>query len=1612
MKKFIKIFFSTFLILFLFAPVFSYAQNLAPEIGWKTCLGGNERDYIKSIQQTKDGGYIGCGHSYSDDGDIDTNKGRSDFWVVKLSETGEIDWQKSFGGSLDDQANSIVQTTDGGYIVAGSSDSIDGDIIDNHGNLDVWILKLDASGQIQWQKNFGGSGDDQANSIQQTIDDGYIIAGWSKSYDGDVSFLHGGWDYWVIKLDNSGHIQWEKSMGGSSTDQANSVEQTSDGGYIITGWTISSDGDISLNHTSSDYWVVKLDGIGDFEWEKSLGGTSIDQGNSIQQTLDGGYIVAGYSYSHDWGITDNHGRSDYLLVKLSPTGEILWQKTYGGNSDDEANSIKQTIDGGYIIAGSSKSDDKDITNPKGNIDYWIVKTNETGEILWQKSFGGSYVDIANCIEETRDGGYIVAGDTYSYDGDIVNNHGRSDNFIVKLDKNPVETGKVVSVINDNSLTLIVYDHENGQAISGAKVNVENQQVETNKNGVCILNNLTTTKEKIEVTCSGFNDYEVDIDITNDKSWVIYLEKSTDNNPYISSVILTQDKMSYDIRNSIKTFNKGAKDALSDIQVSINWQGKTPYKVYLSQGIENILESSDGIFSGVDIGNVFEGKGKKIFVYAEANDGTITDIFFTKLKVNEASHAEWFPDSGITGLNFKLFKNIGFTIPENVPGFGDLEINLALDFIPYSIENDGNKVKLVIGTNIEKDETTGRLKNFSFQDFKTDIKSNANKSLENYDAATINKKIRGKYGFKQIPFNVHEGCKPSIDVMGYGEMIMTESGWSFMEGGIILNYEFKYFYEGQIIIASYPVYYDLNGGIEIGIDGVITDLLPDKEFSPQFDATFKAQVFAEIEGGVGISHIITAGANGKASLNMQFDLLKDYKKIDINGNARFELKILGCVAAKKNFLNGNYLIYETENPNGLVTDMSQRLKVQNQDIYSEIDMYLPVIPMDRDYIANESNWMDNDILYSTAEYSNKQINILQTNIYPDAKPKLSQVGDSTIMVWISDNTTRTALNRNMLVYSVHDDINDTWSEPTPLMDNGMADFYPEIKEGFLVWQKAIKIFDESSATLKEISENTEIYVAKWNGLNFDTPTRITNNSATDISPKLAIDNDNIAAIWTTNSDNNILGNTGLNSIKYSTYNGTSWSEPLVITSEITAITNLTTHYENNALYIAYVTDQDNNLSTTNDRELFLINNNITIQITDNEIIDSNPIFATINGQTNLFWYNSSNVLYKDINSSVIETVFLDEKSGFSDDFSLLTNNQNKVFLMWTNTLDGGAEIQGSFYDGIRWSKDIEISNTDAIVKYPSGILKENNDILLAFNRTQKLFDEDYYIDGQADLCTLEVIPSYNISISNAYFDEHDLIPGTDFPFIISISNKGELEIYDFDITINNENGSINNILHISDSLLPGETKEVTAIYKAPLSLSTQDISIYITPKVGNDYDLTDNTLSHTIGHPDINIDKTELYEIGNMNKLFITLSNNSYIASENVSIDIKEDILNGETLGSVYVGNMGKMETKIVTVDINTENLNFDENVKMLYINILGDYESNIGNNYDYVVFEYNGPTLDFNKDGRIDVLDLEILSQFYGMSSSDYNFDKNKDLNDDGTINVYDLIKLARNINN
>jgi len=377
---------------------------------WTRTYGGTGSEQGFSVQQTQDGGYIITGYAM-----INWNY---DVYLIKTDTQGDTTWTRTFGGTSVEQGNSVQQTSDGGYIVAGYTSSY------GAGSNDFWLIKTDASGTEEWSRTYGGSSLDWAYSVQETQDEGYIITGSTQSYGA------GSHDVWLIKTDKSGIEEWSRTFGGSAYDHGNSVQQTTDGGYLVAGITLS------YGAGSYDFWLIKTDGSGTEEWNYTFGGTEDDQGNSAQQTADGGYIIVGH--------TTSYGAGDYdvYLVKTDASGTEEWSQTYGGSYMDIGEGVWQTSDGGYILTGETKS------YGAGSYDVYLVKTDASGTEEWSQAYGGGDDDKGYCIQQATDGGYITAGSTRSFGA------GSADVWVLKIEGEAPLPDVSIEIVPDSPPVIV------------------------------------------------------------------------------------------------------------------------------------------------------------------------------------------------------------------------------------------------------------------------------------------------------------------------------------------------------------------------------------------------------------------------------------------------------------------------------------------------------------------------------------------------------------------------------------------------------------------------------------------------------------------------------------------------------------------------------------------------------------------------------------------------------------------------------------------------------------------------------------------------------------------------------------------------------------------------------------------------------------------------------------------------------------------------------------------------------------------------------------------------------------------------------------------------------
>jgi len=413
-------------------------------LAWVESFGGSGIDQATGVISTDDGAFMVVGSTYSNDGHFTGLKSTTDadYFLMRVRPDGGVDWTKVYGGGDDELATGITKTSDGGYVLVGYSRSDNCFTGSNGGFHDYYILKVDAQGNEIWCQNFGYPGSDQAQNIIETREGDLMVTGFfDVSASGgqgnddreNAGTLHGVGEYWGIKLDADGQFFWKRYFGGSNNDRSYNVMQTNDGGFVIIGASESDDFDITDSRGSYDYWGVKLSAEGDLEWTRSFGGSEIDIAYDIATTLDGNFLIVGDARSNDQDVSTNYGNADIWLVAIDPQGNLIWEKSLGGSMFDSAKDLLPMNNNLYCVTGSSRSNDVDVTTNNGENDAWTVVVDAQGTIIFEVAIGGSSLDFSEAAAQGVDGALLVVGNTESSDGNIIQNLGYKDILIYKID---------------------------------------------------------------------------------------------------------------------------------------------------------------------------------------------------------------------------------------------------------------------------------------------------------------------------------------------------------------------------------------------------------------------------------------------------------------------------------------------------------------------------------------------------------------------------------------------------------------------------------------------------------------------------------------------------------------------------------------------------------------------------------------------------------------------------------------------------------------------------------------------------------------------------------------------------------------------------------------------------------------------------------------------------------------------------------------------------------------------------------------------------------------------------------------------------------------------------
>ena len=1254
--------------------------------------GGNDLDIANAVQATSDGGYIIAGetNSYGQGGDV---------FVAKFDKLGQREWYKHAGGNGGEGANSIQETADGGYIVAGSTSSCGTD-----NSSDVFLLKYDMLGKLLWAKSVGGWGPDIANSVQQTIDGGYIVAGVSESFTASL-------DMFLVKFDHLGEVQWAKAIGKSSRghEEAHSVQQTTDGGYIVAGRTTG------YGAGGNDVFLLKLNRSGDIEWARTLGENLVNKYNetaySVQQTTDGGYVIAGRN--------DVFGSTRALVAKYDTSGNLEWARSLFGdinNDRAEARSVYQTTDGGYIIAGRT---DKGVGT---DLDAFLIKLTNSGEIEWAKTVGGNGDDRAHSVMQTVDSGYIAAGQTNSQGA------GASDIFLFKTDENgnTENTAQLSSLSFEpmmfylespkkfkhssaspdefpqnlkskdceaeklSSLSGTVTDKNSGQPLAGVTVTIAGEQyiVTTDNNGYYTIPNIVVGTYNATIRKEEYPTVNCQSDS--------YCEPvKVNTNPTDRDFVLSKGFQVLSIKSQYPDdafYLAGVNHDVS-FESQVEWDGNEPGYVIFG----TFKDESEVITTGTTASKTFNMKdefGTGASAGSNACHGGLGVYAITKdyEKFSEEKRADF------TIMSYNSFRSLAPAIKQGynrveegkefyyksslAANFKQLELfleylNIRPINIPDSIPFFGGRQ---IGANLVPKVTSL-------------IKSNGAIIYDlDWENAPIHKgELTQQSGFVGQLAGFEYKLTPKLRIQG--QFSKTSCEWQEFEGSFGIAGKLKKETKprrlppivrtmggplGGVIASS--IFY--KASVDISADG----LFRFESFEPlTANGKFKIEPMLKGTIGAGVNDVaaIEGWISGGADIRFQ---LVDENSPDEESLEKLQLLVKGGMQIYVLVFKWESEFFKWE---WNLVDTKRSRTLRSYPINSSVEAKL----LSRDYLNNPNYGTFWKTARSVRSSHSSVITPLQTTIFEHSEAYVSSNNNKLYAIWLFDASARNSINRTMAVFSAWNGTD--WNDPKPIADDGTADFSPKVlafaDDSALATWEDVKVVMKDTGTFEEMVQNMEVSVSQYqpDTKQWVETQRLTNNAYLDRSPKLAGTTNNTMVIWISNRANDIVGSSAKpNQLWYSLWTTNGWSLPQRIADIPYGIIKYSVAYDGKHGTLVMSLDTDGDLGTIADRELFQITFTNGVwgslnRLTNDSVVDDNPQLAIApNGDIVLTWLKggelSSVVNFAMATRTIIST---DEYSSNLADFKLASSSDGKRSILWIEPSEYSSDIHGIFYDPV-------------------------------------------------------------------------------------------------------------------------------------------------------------------------------------------------------------------------------------------------------------------------------------------------------------------------------------------
>ncbi len=1117
----------------------------------------------------------------------------------------------------------------------------------------------------------------------------------------------------------------------------------------------------------------------------------------------------------------------------------------------------------------------------------------------------------------------------------------------------------------NTIYLKFYNKDNGLVLNNKATTINGVSYIANSNG-----EIQVTKDSsslVTIAVSGYYDYICDKEMLCKIQNNIYLEPLKETTkPYVSSVYYINITAVSDWKDASCDDMKIPQNSTEKFEIRVfpNWRNHEAGKIVLSQDGTHKIESTTGVFSNVELSDAFIIH-KKIYAYCVSSNGVISRTYELKIRIVESvtGGLAWAEGNSILTENVKLFEDVSVIIPNSVPLLNGQEFGLKIGAYSVSVKRDGNKFKAAIGVGLDKKYYESDDKIFDkdewniFKSAVKQVKEGAGKinDFKGFKAKTADSKL---FANKSI----------SAELVGYIEyeyvndspVVTDMGGYLRLNGSVSKAFYFP---------CAFPVYIDVELGIELKAQVNGARATADNELPFDLAVIIDADLpYLQLGIATGIKGVLSAGVYGKGAFNTQIRFADKFYKFSLKAEAAakvqtliFEYNFDIWDSGDEGYLLGSGTWGKSAtkmNVNSPSSNPTEKFDIYDTSNYNKI--------ANRDYEKN-TKWlgmkMQGGAATNNIEPSGSEATTLQTSIYKDSRQQLVECNGQKMLFWITDNTTRSPENRTMLVYSIYNESNDTWSSPQAIADDGTADFYPNaVTDGtnvYVTWQNSKTSFTVETATLENYADAGEICVAKYNSSTgtIEATQTITNNSTLDTTPVLVCKDGIVKVVWVNNNAGDIFGLEGSNSINVSTLSNGTWSSADIIRNGLTSIHSLDVTLNNNKLYVAYAYDMDNNYNDTSDLEIFQTiydgTNTITKRLTENAVFDTAPQYGTIGNETKLYWYSEGNLYtLNNLDSSNFSTAFA-QPTNINDTFTIAQTDGDISYIVWSQLVNEHVEFYATEFEDTAWSEPVKISSTDNKALNPSAIIDDNGTLCIAFNGIkQDLVNENgftYYEDGQTDLCILKVFQSANIAISNdnLNIDCADIVPNGKIDLDVIVNNEGTVSIDSVDVMINDTYFST-----VAVTLLPGQSKDISLEYTLPGTITKQKLNLTIKPSGTDDYDLSDNSVSADYGFTELAVSDVTVDDTSFNKTINSTISNQSCMDTGSFIIRIYEDYLYGKIVHEETVLNLTPGQVCLFNYSIEKSSISYNgDTLKKYYIEVATNAEEyKKGNNSEGVSF--------------------------------------------------------------